>query len=74
MTCCSGKGPHFVIMGESRGFFRAVVRRVRILSSYDGEIREPFVWSHGSQISLRFASGSVALLLSHGMELGVNTS
>ena len=21
MTCCSGKGPHFTITGESRGFF-----------------------------------------------------
>ena len=56
--------------GESRGFPRAVARRVVFLSSYDGELREHLVWPQGSPVSIRVARGSVALLSSHGRGIG----
>ena len=52
--------------GESRGFPRAVARRVVFLSSYDGELREHLVWPQGSPVSIRVARGSVELLFGHG--------
>ena len=47
-------------------FFRAAMRRVWFLSSYDFNIREPLVWHQGSPVSIRIARGIAALLLSHG--------
>ena len=40
------------------------------LTSYDGELRENFVWRQGSRVSIRIARGSAALLLSHGRGIG----
>ena len=39
-------------------------------SRFDGELREPLVWPQGSQISIRDARGSVALLSSQGSGIG----
>ena len=64
------EGPHLAMTGESRGFPRAVARRVVFLSSYDGELREPLLWRQGSQVSTRVARGSMALLSSHGRGIG----
>jgi len=56
--------------GESCSFFRAVARCVGFLTSYDRKIREPFVWPQGRPVSIRVASGSVALLSNHGRGIG----
>ena len=51
---------------ESRFFFfPAVVQHVRFLSSYDGELRERLLWTHGRPVSIRVARGSTALPSSH---------
>ena len=49
------------MMGESRGFSRVVAG----FSSYDGELREPFVVPQGSPISIRVMRGSWGLFSSH---------
>ena len=46
-----------MIMGESRDFSRAAVRRVGFLSSYDGEFRELLLCPQGSPVSIRVAMG-----------------
>ena len=40
------------MIGESRDFLRVMARRVGFLSSYDGQLREPLVWPHGSPVSI----------------------
>ena len=40
------------------------------LTRYDGELREPLVRCQGSQVSMRVATGSASLLLSHGRGIG----
>ena len=52
------------MMGNSGGFFRVSARRVGVLSSYDGALREPLVWSQGKPVSIRVARGSAELLSS----------
>ena len=51
---CSGKGPQLTLRGESPGFSRVVVG---FLSSYDGDFRDPLVWSQGSPVSTPVAMG-----------------
>ena len=51
-------------------FFSSCGASVGFLTRYDKELREPLVWCQGSQISIRVARGSVALLLSHGRGIG----
>ena len=48
------------------GFFVAAARRVWLRSSYDRDLREPFVWPQGSPVSIPVARWSVAMLLSQG--------
>ena len=43
---------------------------VGFLTRYDGELRKPVVWCQGSQVPIRVASGSGALLSSHGRGIG----
>ena len=50
----------FSSCGASEGF----------LTRYDDELREPLVWSQGSQFSMRVATGSVSLHSSHGRGIG----
>ena len=64
------EGLHLAMTGESRGFFRAAVRCVGFLSSYDGELKEPLVWPQGSPVSFRVARGSAVLLSSHSRGIG----
>ena len=59
-----------MMTGESCGFSRAATQRVVFLSSYDGELREHLLWPQGSPVSIRVARWSVALLSSHGWEIG----
>ena len=51
-------------------FYSAAVGRVGFLSSNDGEIREPLMWSQGSSVSIRVARGSTALLSSRVRGIG----
>ena len=46
------EGPQVVMIGESRGFSRAAMQRMGFPSSYDGELRENFVWRQGSRVSI----------------------
>ena len=41
---CSGQGPHLVMKGKARGFFRVAMG----LLTYDGEFRLPLVLAQGS--------------------------
>ena len=58
---CSSKGLHLAMTGKPRGFFRVAAG----FSSYDGELRMSLVLAQGSPISMRVATGSVALLWIH---------
>ena len=49
----------------SWGFFRAAAQRVGFSSSYDGELREPLLWTQGSPVSIGVARRSEALLSIH---------
>ena len=40
------------------------------LSSYDGELRLPLVWTQGSPVFIRVGSRGVAMLSSHGRGIG----
>ena len=64
LTCCSGKGPHFTMMGEPRRFSRVATG----FSSYDRELPEPQVWPQGCLVSIRVASERRGLLSSHCRE------
>ena len=43
---------------------------MRFLSRYDGEVSEPLVGRQGSRVSMRVATGSASLPLSHGRGIG----
>ena len=43
-------------------FFSSCGASVGFLARYDVELREPLVWRQGSQVSIRVARGSAALL------------
>ena len=63
---CRKEGPLLEMTGESCGFFRATVGLVAFLSNYEGELREPFMCSQESPVSIRVARESTALLLIQG--------
>ena len=54
-----------LILGGISGFFSSCGASVGFLTKYDGELREPFGWRQGSQISIRVVRGSTALVSSH---------
>ena len=47
-------------------FFSTCGANVGFLTRYNGEFMEPLLWCQGSQVSIRVAKGSSALLSSHG--------
>ena len=51
-------------------FLSSCLSSVGFLTRYDGELRKPVVWRQGSQVPIRVASGSGALLSSHGRGIG----
>ena len=51
---CSGKGPQLALRGESPGVSKVAAG---FLSSYDGDFRDPLVWSQGSPVSTPVAMG-----------------
>ena len=63
--CCSGKGPHLALRGESPGFSRAEAANLGFLSSYDGDFRDPLVSPQESPVSLRVARGLSGFLCIH---------
>ena len=63
------EGPHLTMTGGLGGFTE-LQRLCGFLRRYDGEFREPLVWRHGSQVSMRMARGSASLLSSHGRGIG----
>ena len=68
--CCSGKGPHLALRGESPGFSRAEAANLGFLSSYDGDFRDPLVSPQESPVSLRVARGLSGFLSSLYRDLG----
>ena len=53
--CCSGKGPHFALRGQSPGFSRVDAGNFGFLSSYDGDLMELLMWPQESPVSMRVA-------------------
>ena len=51
-------------------FLSSCLSSVGFLTRYDRELRKPVVWRQGSQVPIRVASGSGALLSSHGRGIG----
>src|SRR5574337_21881 len=60
------EGPHLRVDGGVSGWFSRGGPRMRVLTSYDGEVSEPLVGRQGSRVSMRVARGSASLLSSHG--------
>ena len=56
--------------GGTSWLFLSCGASVGFLTRYDGELREPLVWLHGSHVSMRVARGSASLLSSHGRGIG----
>ena len=67
---CSGKGPHFALKGESRGFSRVAAGRLGFLSSCNRDLRGPLVLPQESQVSMQVARGLSGFLLSWFRGLG----
>ena len=63
--CCSGKGPHLVLRGESSGFPRGLVGSFRFLSSCDVDLSVPNLLPQGSQVSFQVVTGAWGFLVSH---------
>ena len=56
--------------GGTSWLFSSCGASVGFLTRFDGELREPLLWRQGSQVSIRVARGSMALLSSHGRGIG----
>ena len=56
--------------GGTSWLFSSCGASVGFLTRFDGELREPLMWRQGSQVSIRVARGSMALLSSHGRGTG----
>ena len=56
--------------GGTSWLFSSCGASVGFLMRFDGELREPLMWRQGSQVSIRVARGSMALLSSHGRGTG----
>ena len=50
--CCSRKGPHLTLRGESLGFSRVVAVNLEFLSSYDGDLRDLLEGLQESPVSM----------------------
>ena len=67
---CTKRRPSSCNDGGVLWFFMSYRASVGFLMRYDGELREPLVWLHGSHVSMRVARGSASLLSSHGRGIG----
>ena len=67
---CSGKGPHFALKGESRGFSRVAAGRLGFLSSCNRDLRGPLVLPEENPDSFRVAMGISGFLSSPDRGLG----
>ena len=67
---CSGKGPHFALKGESRGFSRVAAGRLGFLSSCNRDLRGPLVLPQESQVSMQVERGLSIFLSSQCRGLG----
>ena len=52
-----GKGPHLALRGESPGFSRVAAVNMGLLSSYNEDLRDLFVFPQGSQVFMPVARG-----------------
>ena len=55
--CCSGKGPHLTLRGESAGFSQVAKGHFGFLSSFDRALRDPLMLPQESQVSMPDARG-----------------
>ena len=60
------KGPHLVLMGESRSLSQVAAGGLQFLSRYHGELKEPLELPQGSQVSIQVVRASAGVLWSHG--------
>ena len=67
---CRKRRPSFRDDGGVFCVFPSCGASVGFLTRYDEDLREPLVWSQGSQVSMRVARGSASLLSSHGRGIG----
>ena len=65
LRCCSGKGTHFTLRGESRGFPQGLAGNLGFLSSCDVDLMVTLVLPLGSQVSFRVVTGTSGFLSSH---------
>ena len=63
--CCSGKGPHLVLRGESHSFPRGLAGSLGLLSSCDVDLRVLLLLPQGSQVSFRVVTGTSVFHASH---------
>ena len=68
--CCSRKGPHFTLRGESPFFPRVAGRNLGFLSNYDWDLRDPLVLPQESPVTMRVARGLSGFLSSQCCDLG----
>ena len=68
--CCSRKGPHLTLRGESPGFSRVEARNLGFLSSCDGDLRDQLVLPQESQVSIRVVRGLSGFLSSLCRDIG----
>ena len=65
LRCCSGKGTHFTLRGESRGFPQGLAGNLGFLSSCDVDLMVTLVLPLGSQVSFKVVTGTSGFLSSH---------
>ena len=57
LRCCSRKGHHLALRGESPGFSRIVAGNLGFLLTYNGDLRDPLVLPQESQVCMPSARG-----------------
>ena len=62
--CCSRKGPHFTLRGESPFFPRVAGRKLGFPLNYDWNLRDPLVLPQESPVTMRVARGLSGFLSS----------
>ena len=67
---CRKRRPSFRDDGGVFCVFPSCGASVGFLMRYDEDLREPLLWSQGSQVSMHVARGSTSLLSSHGRGIG----
>ena len=72
--CCSGKGPHLTLRGESCGFPRGLAGTLGFLSSCDGDLRDLLVLPQERQVSIWVVRGLSGFLSSRCRSIGPHLS